>query len=71
MTEYKVEYNDHHDQLEAYEVLHCRDGSEILKLVAVGERAREIEEQEIKRFNKAVEDLPWPLHIPIIKEGEQ
>lgn len=39
MTEYKVEYNDHHDQLEAYEVLHCRDGSEILKLVAVGERA--------------------------------
>lgn len=70
MTEYRTQYNAQ-GKLEAYKVLHCTDGSEILELVAVGERAKAIEEQEIKRFNEAAEDLPWPLHIPIIKEAEQ
>lgn len=41
MTEYRVEFNEHADELQAYEVLHDINGAEILVLVARGPDAEQ------------------------------
>lgn len=41
MTEFRVSFNEAHDELEAVEVIHCTDGTTVTRLVATGDRAKE------------------------------
>lgn len=50
MTEYKVRFNEAHDELEAVEVIHCTDGSTVTRLVATGDRAKEYRDRGCEEY---------------------